>query len=222
MINKNMKFNPIDIEKWNRKEYYIHYMDVMRCTYSLTVNINITGLRAVVKEMGKKIYPVQIYMIATVVNQYAEFRMDKNSRGELGYWDEVNPSYTVFNKKSETFSSIWTNYNPIFSRFYNSCMEDITKYSQSTSLQPKPDEPSNSFTLSCLPWVNFTGFNINVFNEGRYLTPIFTIGRFIETEGSVLMPLSIQLHHAACDGFHVGRFVQSLQELATNHNKWLL
>ncbi len=217
-----MKFNRIDLEKWNRKEYYIHYMDEMRCTYSLTVNIDITGLKAAAKEMRKKIYPVQIYMIATIVNQYAEFRTDINSRGELGYWEEVNPSYTVFNKDSETFSSIWTTYNRNFSHFYDSCIKDINKYSQSTTLQPKPDEPPNYFTLSSLPWVNFTGLNINVFNEGRYLTPIFTIGRFIETEDTVLMPLSIQIHHAVCDGFHVGRFLQSLQDLATNYKEWLL
>lgn len=217
-----MKFNQIDIEKWNRKEYYIHYMNELRCTYSLTVNIDITGLKSAVKEMSKRIYPVQIYMIATVVNQCEEFRMDINSYGELGYWSEVNPCYTIFNKDSKTFSSIWTSYNRVFSRFYDSCIEDIDKYSRSTSLKPKQNEPSNSFTISALPWMGFTGFNINVFNEGRYLPPIFTIGKFIETEASVLMPLSIQVHHAVCDGFHVGRFVQLLQELSSNHKEWLL
>lgn len=161
-------------------------------------------------------------MIATIVNQYAEFRMDMNPCGELGYWDEVNPSYTIFNKDNETFSSIWTNYDRIFSRFYDNCIKDINKYSQSTSLQPKPNEPSNSFTISSLPWLNFSGFNINVFNEGRYLLPNFTLGRFIETEDSVLMPLTIQVHHAVCDGFHVGKFVQSLQDLSINHKQWLL
>lgn len=219
---ENIKFNRIDIEKWNRKEYYIHYMNELRCTYSLTVNIDITGLRAAVKKLGKRIYPVQIYMIATVVNQYEEFRMDTDSDGELGYWSEVNPCYTVFNKDSETFSSIWTNYNCVFSLFYDSCIEDIDRYSQSASLRPKLNEPSNSFTISALPWVNFTGFNINVFNEGRYLPPIFTIGKFIETGTSVLMPLSIQAHHAVCDGVHVGRFVQALQELSSNYEEWLL
>ena len=74
-----MKFNQIDIEKWNRKEYYIHYMNELCCTYSLTVNIDITNLKTVVKKMNKKIYPVQIYMIASIVNQYKEFRMDINS-----------------------------------------------------------------------------------------------------------------------------------------------
>ena len=53
---KDMKFNQIDIEKWNRKEYYIHYMNELCCTYSLTVNIDITNLKTVVKKMNKKIY----------------------------------------------------------------------------------------------------------------------------------------------------------------------
>lgn len=217
-----MQFNLINIEKWNRKEYYIHYMNELRCTYSLTVNIDITKLKATAKEINKRIYPIQIYMIATVVNQYKEFRMDTNSYGEPGYWDEVNPSYTVFNKDNETFSSIWTNYNRIFSRFYDRCIKDIDKYSQSTCLNPKPNKLSNSFTISSLPWINFRGFNINVFNEGHYLPPIFTIGKFIKTEDAVLMPLSIQVHHAVCDGYHVGKFVKSLQDLSFNHKKWLL
>lgn len=147
--------------------------------------------------------------------------MSINPHRDLGYWDEVNPSYTISNKSSETFSSIWTTYNQDFSLFYDSCIKDIDKYSQSVCLMPKPDEPANSFTISSLPWVNFAGFNINVFNEGNYLPPIFTMGKFIETDGRVLMPVSIQVHHAVCDGFHVGQFINSLQELVFNFEEWL-
>jgi len=216
-----MKFNQIDIEKWDRKEYYIHYMNQLPCTYSITTNIDITNMLSAIKKAGKKIYPVQIYIIASIVNQYKEFRMNINPHGDLGYWDEVNPSYTIFNKSSETFSSIWTTYNRDFNLFYNSCIKDIDKYSESISLMPKPDEPINTFTISSLPWVNFTGFNINVFNEGNYLPPIFTMGKFVETNNTVLMPVSIQVHHAVCDGFHVGRFINSLQELVSNFEEWL-
>lgn len=216
-----MKFNQIDIEKWNRKEYYIHYMNQLPCTYSLTTNIDITNMLSAIKKASKKIYPAQIYIIASIVNQYKEFRMTINHDGDLGYWDEVNPSYTIFNKSSETFSSIWTTYNRDFRLFYDSCTKDIEKYSQSICLMPKPDEPSNTFTTSSLPWVDFTGFNINVFNEGNYLPPIFTMGKFIETNNTVLMPVSIQVHHAVCDGFHIGRFINSLQNLASNIEEWL-
>lgn len=82
---ENIKFNRIDLEKWNRREYFNHYTNEVPCTYSLTVNIDITSLRATIKEMNKKIYPAQIYMIANAVNQHKEFRMATNPQGELGY-----------------------------------------------------------------------------------------------------------------------------------------
>lgn len=54
LIAKDMEFNQIDIEKWSRKEYYLHYINELRCTYSITLNIDITALRTVIKEMDKK------------------------------------------------------------------------------------------------------------------------------------------------------------------------
>lgn len=86
---------------------------------------------------------------------------------------------------------------------------------------PKPDQPLNTFNISSLPWTSFTGFNLNLYTDGSYLPPIFTIGKFIEQDNKVLMPLSVQVHHSVCDGFHVGRFTNSLQELANNYNDWL-
>ena len=62
-----------------------------------------------------------------------------------------------------------------------------------------------------VPWVEFTGFNINVFDEGKFLLPIFTMGKFFERDGRRFLPLAIQVHHAVCDGYHLGVFVEKLQ-----------
>lgn len=45
-----------------------------------------------------------------------------------------------------------------------------------------------------------------------YLLPIFTIGKYFEQNGIIRLPIAIQVHHAVCDGFHVGRFIEELQE----------
>lgn len=37
-------FHPIDFAAWDRAEYYQHYMNNARCTYSITANVNITVL----------------------------------------------------------------------------------------------------------------------------------------------------------------------------------
>lgn len=216
-----MGFNLMDIGQWNRQEYYLHYIQNLRCTYSLTANIDITSLKHEMNKLNYKIYPALIYMITTAVNRQKEFRMDHDNDGRLGYWEQLSPSYTVFNQDNETFSSIWTGYDSSFSNFYNACMQDISTYSGSTSMMPKPDMPRNTFNISSIPWTDFTAFNLNVHNEGLYLLPIFTIGKFIHQEDKILMPLAVQVHHAVCDGFHLGRFINHLKELADNYMDWM-
>ena len=216
-----MKFNLIDLTTWKRSAYYQHYTDNARCTYSIIVNIEIDSLVKKIKSFGIKTYPVQIYMLAKVVNEFQEFKMTINSQGSPGYWDTTNPSYAIFNRKTETFSNIYTLFNLDFMQFYNNCTNDIQSYRDSDVLFPQNDMPENVFTISSFPWQSFTGFNLNFYGKGMYLPPIFTIGRYLEQDGKKHMPLAIQVHHAVCDGYHVGKFVESLQELVINFNDWL-
>lgn len=48
------------------------------------------------------------------------------------------------------------------------------------------------------------------------MPPIFTMGKFEEEGGKILLPLAVQLHHAVCDGFHLCRLVNELQDLLEN------
>lgn len=208
------------MDNWTRKEHFEHYFSNVRCSYSATVNIDITDLFAELKLKGIKHYPAQIYMLATVVNQFPEFRMSLDEQGKLGYWEEVYPLYTVLNQETETFSCIWSPYSSNFQNFYTACVADIGKYATG-KFAPQNDTPLNIFTISSVPWVDFTAFNINAFTNGEYLLPIFTIGQYIENSGRLSMPLAIQVHHAVCDGLHLGRFVEALRDMAKNAQQWL-
>lgn len=42
------------------------------------------------------------------------------------------------------------------------------------------------------------------------------MGKFEEEGGKILLPLAVQLHHAVCDGFHLCRLVNELQDLLEN------
>ena len=71
---------------------------------------------------------------------------------------------------------------------------------------------TTSFNISMVPWLEFTSLNINVYDEGKFLLPIFSMGKYFERDGKRFLPLAIQVHHAVCDGYHVGAFVARLQE----------
>ncbi|MPM45622.1 Chloramphenicol acetyltransferase [bioreactor metagenome] len=216
-----MKFNLIDIEHWDRKPYFEHYFNSVKCTYSITANIEITNLLKDIKIKKLKLYPTFIYIIATVINNHEEFRTCFDENNNLGYWDSMSPNYTIFHEETKTFSNIWTEYDQSFLGFYSKYVEDNKSYGNIMSFDPKLNEPANTFPISCIPWVSFTGFNLNIQDNGTYLTPIFTLGKHFEENNKVFIPMSIQVHHAVCDGYHTSRFINEVQELASNFQNWL-
>ncbi|WP_291569316.1 type A chloramphenicol O-acetyltransferase [Clostridium sp. UBA4548] len=215
-----MKFNLIDTEHWDRKPYFEHYFNSVKCTYSMTANIEITNLLNHIRLKKLKLYPTLIYIIATVVNNHEEFRICFDENNNLGYWDSMSPNYTIFHEDNKTFSSIWTEYEESFSGFYNKYLEDIKTYGHIMSFEPKLNESANTFPISCIPWVSFTGFNLNIKDDGTYLTPIFTLGKYFEQNNKTFIPISIQVHHAVCDGYHTSRFINEVQELASSFQIW--
>ena len=204
-----MAFKIIDRENWSRKEYFEHYFSNVPCTYSMTTKLDITKII----ESKKKLYPAMLYYLTTIVNRHVEFRIAFNKDNELGAYDEMLPCYTIFHKDTETFSNLWTVYCKDYEEFYKMYENDLRQYGNQKGMFGKPDVPDNCFTVSMIPWVSFEGFNLNLQKGYDYLLPIFTMGKYYEENGRILLPLAIQVHHAVCDGFHVCRFINELQEL---------
>ena len=152
-----------------------------------------------------------IWLLTQTVNPMPEFRTALTDEG-LGIYDKMHPAYTIFNRESKTFSGIWTEVTSDYGEFLKAYEADTAAFSSSLGFEPKPNRPPNSFDISMVPWFTFSAFQINVFGEGKYLLPIFTMGKFFDWNGKRMMPLAIQVHHAVCDGYHVGKFIELLQE----------
>ncbi len=204
-----MSFQKIDRQSWERKEYFDHYFTKVPCTYSMTVKLDITPIL----KAQKKLYPSMLYYIARIVNSHAEFRTVFNEKGELGIYDEMLPSYTIFHKDTETFSNLWTAYTADFDKFCNAYEQDIKQYGNKKGFIGKPNAPQNVFTVSMIPWYTFEGFHLDLQKGYDYLAPIFTMGKYYEDSKKIMLPLAIQVHHAVCDGYHICRFINELQEL---------
>nr|WP_281255774.1 CatA-like O-acetyltransferase [Shouchella patagoniensis] len=138
------------------------------------------------------------------------------------YWDQLDPMYTVFDRSSELFSGIWTPAYDDFKPFYELYLADGERYNGTGKLFPKTPIPENLLSISMIPWTSFTGFNLNVTNNPTHLLPILTAGGFVHKDGLMYLPLSFQIHHAVCDGYHAGLFMNRVQELAERSGEWLL
>lgn len=204
-----MRFTAVQLAAWKRRPQFEHFYSAVPCTYSMTVKLDVTSVLA----SKRKLYPTMLYAISSVVNRHEEFRTAFDQNGKLGIYDELVPCYTIFHKDTETFSNIWTPYCESIDQFAQAYQADIEKYGSAQGMNPKPNEPENTFPVSMIPWESFEGFNLNLQKGYDYLLPIFTIGKYCAENGRTIIPLAVQVHHAVCDGFHLCRFIGELRDL---------
>lgn len=213
------EYTTVDLSRWARKEHYEAFQTFAQCTFSQTVQLDITALLKHIKAVGWKFYPTLIFLIAKIANRHAEFRMAiKNN--ELVIWNDIHPCYTIFHDETETFSSLWSHYDGDIHHFLNIFSEDVARYCNNLSYLPKEESLENVFYVSANPWVSFTGFNINIANMQNFFAPMFTIGKYYPQGEKVLLPLAVQVHHAVCDGFHVARLINELQTLCDDLSRY--
>ena len=151
-----------------------------------------------------------------------EFKISE-ADGQLGYYSTLTPLYAAFHDENKTFSLMWTEYDDSFPMFYEACRSNQQKYGAHHGVLSRKDRlpPANSYTVSCLPWICFDHFAVHSYENKPYYFPSVEAGKFCETDGRTLFPLSITCHHAAADGYHVSRFLDGLQAEADTFEKYL-
>lgn len=206
-----MDYTRINLNEWNRGSLFRFYIEKMRIVMSLTVDIDVTNLKAYSKQTGLAFYPLMIWAVSKVINHHDEFRFGWDEDGNLIKWDSVSPSYTDFHGEDESFTKMITEYADDPFEFCDAVARDRERCQNGHLVLDH--QPSNFFDVSCLPWVKYKHFDLHVFDEGRFLAPVVTWGKYEESGGKLLMPLTMNIHHAVADGFHLSRFFNEIQEL---------
>lgn len=94
-----MIFHKIDTQTWNRSDSYLHYLHAVPCTYSMTLNLDITAFLVQTKTKEYKFFPALLYAISHTVNKHKEFRMDLDAENNVGYYEISNPCFTLKRKQ---------------------------------------------------------------------------------------------------------------------------
>ncbi len=186
------------------------------CEIFLSDDADVTGLFSRCAERKLSFHIAVLYLVSRVVNGRAEFRMTAVDSPDApfplpAFWDEVHPVHNVFHEETETYTSLWTRWDPSFPVFYARAREDIARAKRmpQTLCEDVP-APPNSFETSALPWRRFTSAGAR--RGAASLSPLVVWGRAQPRDGGVRMPLSIQISHAAADGFHLARFMSELED----------
>lgn len=205
------KYQKIDMSTWPRREHFAYYRDSLKCGYTLTVRIDVTNIVKYAKEHKKRFYGCFIYAAAKTVNEMDSMRMVALPDGEAGIWEVSHPNFTVFHKDDETFSDLWTEYKPDFDDFYQEFERVTATYGENHGIKGRPDQPANFFCISCVPWLDFSGYSTHHVGAPA-LFPIITFGKYTEADERYTLPVAVTISHASADGYHTSMFFKKLQE----------
>lgn len=212
-----MKYKIIDINSWSRKENYTWFTKHSPCKINMTTNIDITSLKEQIDENKLRFYPVLTYVVSSILNKHDEFKTYLNEDNELIIYDKIHPRYPIFHKEDERISILWSEHSSNFKKFYNNFTTDCKLYGEKRSMAAKGLYPKNIFDITSIPWVSFNSFDC-ASNINNIFPPFVAFGKFFKQNKNILLPLSISVHHALCDGFHVGRFFEEVQSFVDELN----
>ena len=118
---------------------------------------------------------------------------------------------------------MWTEYTDHFPEFYQAYIQNQKRFGENHGIlcQPQTPPPANAYTVSSIPWVEFTHFAVHSYENKPYYFPSVEAGKFFDEDEKTFMPLSITCHHATTDGYHIKCFLDSLQRDADNFHLYL-
>lgn len=212
-MGREVDFTPIELQTWKRGQTFYYFSKMAPTGYSMTVELDVTRMRAALKAAGLKFFPAYLWLVTKTLNRQQEFKIAEKD-GQIGYYDTLTPLYAAFHEDDKTFSLMWTEYDDCFETFYKSYIENQRRYGANHGILAQAGQlpPPNAYTVSCVPWISFQHFAVHSYDNKPYYFPSVEAGKFYEKDGRVMLPLSITCHHATTDGYHVNLFLEKLQK----------
>ena len=208
-----MNYKVINKETYYRKETFKRFTENCKCSTSITSRIDVTKLVEYSHITKTKFYINFLYLLAKVMNSREDYRMAYLYKtDELICYDVINPSHYVFNNETETFDIVYSEYNEDYHKFYDAVNEQIEFAKEHPGYKSDTNDHPNWFDASYISWISYDSLNIELPDGYLYFQPIINRGRYREENGKLMMPVTIRMNHAICDGYHISKVFLSLEE----------
>lgn len=202
----------LDIDNWHRRHHYEFFKDYEVPFFNLCANVDVSNLfERSQKEDGPSFFLASLFLSLQAANEIEPFRYRLDAEGVVV--EEVIHGGTTVLRRDETFGFAYFDFDLSWVRFEVQGLEILEQTrAASGPLLDRPDRDDLIY-YSVIPWVHFTSFA-----HARKLgttdsIPKIVFGKHSDKNGSRLMPVSVEVHHALMDGLDVGRFYERFQLL---------
>lgn len=208
-----MQDRNIPLDAWPRRAALEHFRRMDQPAFSVTVPVDVSGLRERAARHGATPWLAYHHAALEAANGIEAMRQSLTADGGVREFAVIHASTTVL-RDDGSFGIVTLLREPSLAAFAARAKPNVERVRRASGDLFAADEPGEVrkealVHMTALPWLAFTAFT-HARGQGDD-RPKVAFGRFTEQGGRLLMPVAVDVHHALCDGVHVGRFFERLQ-----------
>lgn len=200
----------IEMNYWKRKDVFNFYKDMELPRYQITVELDVKKFYDYVKVNKLSFYFSFMWLVLDELNQIENFKY-RFVHGEPCVFDLISPSFTDKVEDGDTFKIVNADF-----------MDDILVFQEKAIRKSK--EQGHRFIdleeevrqdlvyITTFPWAKFTQTSHPSNIDSKDAIPRIGWGKFEKQGEKMMMPFTIEVHHAFVDGFHVGKLINQLEK----------
>ena len=209
----------IDMTKDPRGGQFEYFRTMTDPWAGITVPVDITDLLASLN--GRLFFLSYLYAVMRAANAVPELRRRLLPDGQVVEYDHCDPSYTVM-KPDGTGVYVYCLLEDDLSSYEKFVAEGKRRQKETLergTLTEDGDVLANFF-VSCVPWLYYTQIKEPA-GGADDSNPRFAWGKYREENGRMMLPMSLFINHALCDGWHVTQFYKNLDRELTELSAYL-
>ena len=209
----------LNLETWKRKAAFDLFRAYANPFFNVTADVDVTDFKQYTDGHNISFFAASLYASIHAANQIEEFKY--RIRGDdVVIHPKIDLGSTVLNK-DETFSFAYFDYRPDFKVFSEHVSENLEEVRRRGGVFDPRDDRDDLIHCSVVPWISFRSISHASRHDQANSVPKIVLGKFFTREGRLNMPLSVEVHHALMDGFHVGQYFELLQSLLNTPSELL-
>lgn len=212
----SMQFAPMEIPDkykvdrsyWKRTAHYNFFRSFEQPFFGVTTTINCTEAYTYCKAYNISFLLYYLHKSLLAANQVKEFRY-RIEQDEVIEYTHISGSITVL-RNDETFGFAYFDYEPEFTTFAKAAKKVIDAEKTASGLTLK-NNFNSLIHYSILPGVNFSSMQHAQMLSAGDSVPKIVFGKICFENEKVLLPVSVHVNHALCDGLHITKFLDIYQ-----------
>ncbi len=200
----------VDLGDWQRRAQFDLFRTYDHPHFNLCTHLDATALRTYVRSRSNtSLSLAYLWIVLREVNALEPFRY--RLRGDRVLIHEQIDAGSTLLLDDTSFTFTYFGYHATFSAFQQEAQATIARVrAGETDFSPRNDR-DDLIHCTVVPWVAFTSLAHPRRHNRDDSVPKIAFGKIHEAEGQWRLPISVEVHHALMDGWHVGQFLTRVQ-----------